>query len=192
MKKARLRANDRITIIGKTGTGKTTLAKSIMRGFKNLKCIVINPKNEPSLRRYFEDWPNCEHVVPKPGDMDEINERLMKVFQQGRALLYIDELKMIATHNNFPQALQYIYEQGRARGIGVIAVTQKPRRIPTFVLDNSEHIFSYRLKRPDDRRLIGAAAGLELEDLIGDLEDYHFVYASDRANDPVLCQPISA
>jgi len=185
-----IHANDRTLIVGRTGTGKTTLTLGLFEGLAAERRIVIDPKDDPAIRARYgpavtayeapPEPPGVLRIVPPPGDAGAaVVERIFEgIFRAGHAAVWIDELPMIASAARVPRALEFCFQQGRSRGIGILACAQFPRRIPTMALDSANHLFSFHLARQRDRDAIADARGIDL-DAAGQLERFRWIYVGD-------------
>lgn len=191
----RIRTDQRILIIGGTGDGKTTLAMKILANLRKhgkQKLVVLNPGAEPKLYEYFgqpkthidESWPDEQHIktlVTK--DRDKFGIYFWPIIKKGNVLLYIDELFTLGTGSQYNLGLQYIYQAGRRRNIGVVAVTQRPQGIPTFTRNQSDHFFVGNVM-DRDLKVIEDATSQEWRHLIKERKQYEFLYWSRHEQGP--------
>lgn len=149
----RLRTDDRIVIVGGTGDGKTTLALKILARLAQQSgdpVIVLNPGAEERLYELFGEarfsidsrFPPVQHVTPVLKKRKAENGNLFwPQILRGNVLTYIDEVFPIADVKNFSLGLQYLFQAGRRRNCGTVAVSQRPVAIPTFLFEMSDHLF---------------------------------------------------
>lgn len=167
---ARISPRDRVAFVGKTGAGKTFLARSLLRSVKRL--VVFDSKgtlgagagwnltdwswaNERRLR-----WGRAVRLrVPAPLDGDW-EEYFRACYDARNVTLYIDEAYGVLGPGRRPGLyLTACYTRGRELGIGVWAATQRPSWIPLFMLSEAEWLFVFRLQLEEDRRRIASIIG---------------------------------
>ena len=155
-------AHDRLFLVGPTGCGKTTLARSLAASWAGVPgwlVLWIDPKGERSLseipalpigeiRRASGQYRVT--VTPDVGAAEPVLEAVWRRVRDplGNAYVHvlIDELPMVATDQKPGQFLRWIYGQGRAREIGCTALTQDPVRVPVCAHSQAEHRLAWQLR----------------------------------------------
>lgn len=163
-----IKRNDRAIFLGATGSGKTTLAKALMYGLKNV--AIIDPKRTFRLpeswsptttddREIVETWDKSTPLIYRP-DAESLRRPDASdwffewAFNRGNTLVYVDEAMLVTNGTNPPIFYAACIQQGRERGVGVWHATQRPSRVPIVLLSESEHVFAFRLRNPDDRKRV--------------------------------------
>lgn len=162
-----IRTNERVTIVGKTGSGKTYLARLLTLGIGRL--VVFDPKGtmgDPAVLKAWnlENWsadgarklragkPVRLRVAPAQIG-DDIYAHwipyMLAIYEAGDCTLYIDEIYGVTRPNPSPE-LAALYTRGRELGIGVFAATQRPTMFPLILLSEAEWTFTFRLRLPMD------------------------------------------
>lgn len=162
-KPPRIKSNERVAIVGKTGSGKTFLAERLTAPLKRL--IIVDPTG--LLKNRFlphVPWDDGYKTLEQGLDarvylsLDnpaEYELYFAQVYDQLTGVtLYIDELYGVALPTRPSRGLWALYTRGRSRGIGVWACTQRPRFVPRFCLSEAEWFFVFRLLVTDDRKLL--------------------------------------
>lgn len=167
----KIRANDRVLIAGKTGSGKTWFAGGLLATVDRL--VVIDSKaslndwslSDPSDR----DWSRFDRggsgrfrVLPPITDNPQAwYESLFERLYDARDLtLYIDEAYGVCPPGKIPgQWLSALYTRGRELGIGVWAATQRPTWIPLFMISEADWVVTFRLSLAQDRDRMAQIAG---------------------------------
>lgn len=164
----KIEADQRVLFVGKTGSGKTYLAEHMTDDIARLICF--DPK--PSLRK----WRDVETVTsishPSVRALRRGENRRIRVPDPGRGMegwipwydllweigdvtAYIDELNLLVYPKRNPSVeFTRLYQQGRERGIGMWAASQRPVNIPLICITEVEWIFMFRLGNRADRKLI--------------------------------------
>lgn len=210
-----IRSNDRITAVGKTGSGKTAAIKHLVWDqFKTDDAVLLvfydmtgeeeSSLNAPVLRTLDE----VEEAI-YPADPDEklttlvyspevptyesFEDLCRMVYEHGNAHLIADELMMVYRDGNSVRPTTdhhlKILTNGRKKGVGMSGATQRPVNVPLESLSEAEHIFTFKLKLGTDRdrmkQIIGEPAADAME-----LHSYRYIYDHDKLDEPRQCQPL--
>lgn len=190
-----IQLNERVYIVGKTKSGKTFLARHLMRPVKRL--VVIDPKNglkdwgleewNSETIKVFEDGGDIQlRVGPEPGrDLTEYwNDIFWTIYEVGNCVVYIDEIYLLAEGNKYPQALKFIWTTGRERDIGAFSISQRPRYIPKYLISEAEHFFVFRLLLEDDRKFVASFTHADMANPIPRGDEHGFYYMSLDSYEP--------
>lgn len=180
---------DRALFVGQTGSGKTTLAQYLAASRPYV--VALDPKGTlkwPGFTR-VTTWEAAaglsvrEHprVIYAPdfhemNDAEAINHFFAWVYERRNCTLYIDELYAVSTSTQFPEYMQACYTRGRERRVETWGATQRPARIPQMCITESEHIYCFRLRAPQDREKLEEVAAIPAE-AIAALPKHRFIYA---------------
>jgi hypothetical protein len=155
----------RITIIGKTGSGKTQGAAWLLahRSFDKKPWIILDFKydellgeisgiKEIGVRDALPKKPGLYicHPLPKADD-EAVEDLLWKIHARGNTGLFIDEGYMIPDRS---EAMQAILTQGRSKRIPVMMLTQRPAWLTRFAFSEADYIQLYQVT--DKRDIITA------------------------------------
>jgi len=177
---------DRAAFVGQTGSGKTTLAEHVcaLRPY----VVVLDPKGRIDWRGY-EVHTRLERLttstmprlIYKPvydelQDADTMDLFFQWMFRRGNTALYVDEIYAIARGDVYPFHLGACLTRGREVGVVVYSATQRPARVPQIIFSESEHVYCFKLKLPQDRERMSDITGLD-PDSIGALPKHQFYYA---------------
>lgn len=191
----KLGRNDRGVLIGKTGCGKTTLARFLVEDKMKPYSVTWNPKGSEAISR----WPH-HHVsslnalydaadeghqrivfTPHPylaEDAAEQEELFYWVYENRHRRFYIDEATAIVYGGSkAPRGLLALINRGRERGISTLVATQRPSGVPLNILSESEHYYIFKTLLPQDRQRVEAITGISVE-AQGELSDHEFFYFS--------------
>lgn len=163
-----LKRNGRALFVGATGSGKSTLMKALLYGVPNV--MVIDPKRTFTLperynatittdRTEVENWDSSDPLIFRPG-ADIMNDPFSydwffyNAYERENTLVVVDEVYLLVKQNNMAPGYGAVIQLGRERGVGVWHATQRPSRIPLNIISESEDIFAFRLRNPDDQKRI--------------------------------------
>jgi hypothetical protein len=163
----------RITIIGKTGSGKTQAAawSLAQRSFDTRPWIVFDFKHEPlfleiphieeiGLRGKVPRWPGLYVVHPDPSEKEQVEEFLRAIWRREECGVYIDEGYMIPRNSN---ALEAILTQGRSKEIPVVMLSQRPVAVSRFAFSEADYIQCFQLTDRRDQKTVQEFADLPLD-----------------------------
>jgi DNA helicase HerA-like ATPase len=192
-------------ILGRTGSGKTTLARMLVGSYRTL--VAIDPKHRLELpgtvtvygsAEFRNTWPQRgRRVILRPSLEDDgelwndVDETLARVFRYQRTAVLIDESVDIATKTRIVPAYRRIIRLGRERMIPVYSCSQRPVDLHNDVLSQSEHLFVFDLPLRGDREKAAGIAGDELliraDERVG--AEHGFAYAGPSTKGRVLWSP---
>lgn len=178
MSKYIIPTNQHVFIAGRTGTGKSFLAKKYLSGYKNV--VALDTKGFLP-QDWTEPGPEDLTVITKLGDIDkvktskiiyqpdlgEMNEDYYNAFFQWiylrkNTIVWIDEVMSICpTPYKIPFYYQGILTRGRQRNVAAWSLTQRPSGIPQIIMSESSHFFIFDLNLPQDREKIVKVTGIE-------------------------------
>lgn len=185
--------DDRAVLIGKTGCGKTTLAKYFVEDPDKQYSVTWNPKGSDSVLRWRQTHVTTlgelydaadeeeRRIVYTPTPFlaeDESNqaEFFYWVYENKYRRLYLDEATAIVYGGvKVPRGLLALINRGRERGISTMTATQRPSGVPMNILSESEHYYVFQTLLPQDRQRVEAITGISIEDQAG-LNEHEFYY----------------
>ncbi len=190
----------RSLLAGKTGTGKTTLARFILSDLHYKQrvpsIVIIDPKGTFKFDGMIIDAveeaqtnqaepvliyrPNPDNSVKD--DVDAYDRLLKWIYRRGNTVLYIDEAYALAPDGiTYPNAIRPLYTRGREFGVTVIAATQRPVHIPRVMYTEAEYFYCFALNAKSDRERIAEMIGEEAKQ---SPEGYAFWHYSPDVNTP--------
>lgn len=149
----------RTTIIGATGSGKTTCGLWMLSHMRldARPWVAIDFKRETLFDQVgfppiqvigygdIPKKPGLYLLSPKPGEEEIVEAWLWAIWEKGGIGLYIDEVTLMPDIN----AMRAILQQGRSKKIPVIGCTQRPVDVPRAFFSEASYFAVYRLQ--DDR-----------------------------------------
>lgn len=159
---------DIISIIGKRGSGKSTLGRAIQKGYP--RKIIIDRLGEYPLNdsNIFVDtfYDFSEKIKQTLHDQsftivfgfdiesqnhDELFNQVLRIaYYRGNVSVVIEEIHHFASPYMLPQWLRETLLTGRHRGLSLISTTQRPAELHKTILSQSNHIFSGCLYEKND------------------------------------------
>jgi hypothetical protein len=101
-------------------------------------------------------------------------------------VLEIDEVySIVRTGGAALTALEKCLTEGRSYGLGLFLCTQRPSRLPLFVLSEAQHYAVFRLKLAKDRIRMAECMQLD-KDLPNPPGEHGFYYFQDGWEAPLL------
>lgn len=168
----------RAILAGKTGCGKTTLAKQFLLHYmvKGIPSIIaIDPKGTFTLPgtvvttpEELGDYANEEQlIIYRPNinntaeqDLDAYNRICKYVLLRGNTVWYCDESFALAPDGiRYPEYLRPLYTRGREFNVTAIGATQRPARIPREMYTEATNFYLFMLKALSDRQRMAEMMG---------------------------------
>jgi hypothetical protein len=206
------RQGEHITMIGPTGSGKTTLALAILPRRDYVIAYGTKPKDDtleklvkrekwklvrtfdkmprvPALARRIVFWPKYNDLYSGPRQTWEISQSLNAAFVQGGWCLFIDETYWFSDEMKLDRWLKALWTQGRSIGLSLVAGTQRPVDIPLLAYSQATHLFFWRDNDEANLKRIGGLNGLNaglVRATVSTLEPHQVLYVNTRTGAMVV------
>lgn len=203
---------EHVTLIGTTGSGKTTLALAILprrtyqlvvatkpqdeliteltsRGFKLIREWPPPPPQELPEYRKLIYWPPIESVDDIEPQKEAIGNLLRELYATGGWTVYLDEVRYVTEFQGHKRLVELLWLQGRSMGLSVVASTQRPRHIPLAAYSQATHLFFWRDNDISNLRRIsemGAQDVSTIQHHVANLEPHEVFYVNARTNQMVI------
>ncbi len=211
--------NKRIFFGGKTRTGKSTAARTLLK-FKASEgwwVIIVDPKRDwmkagdHERRPYGELTKDFKGSVESPVKIDTFNpevkvgiiesvswdarldDMVQAAMAHGYVIFYFDEIRQYCKGSHAPLQLIILYTQGAAANVGCWAGNQRPVGIPEDMKSQAEIWLIFYIPKYEDKMVI--ASYLPWNDAVKwfcehDLPYYYFLYYDDQMKGPIILPPI--
>jgi DNA helicase HerA-like ATPase len=153
---------ERACFFGKTGAGKTTLAKKLLITSAQ-PFVIIDNKHTTSIpnvpiRETFSNGENYQIVRPNVDkEVSETAHIVEMAWKRGNTIIYIDELTLAnPQRTRLLPAFGRAIRTGRERKVSVWCGSQRPKDIPSNVFTETENFYIFRLVWDDDRKKVGS------------------------------------
>lgn len=162
-----------IVVAGRSGTGKSTVANLIVLN-SGFSCVFIfDPEGEYAGRfqrracqtvaelnaAIATGWVIFDSTFLFPGSDIAETEQSQAAFKNfcewvwtkapainGQKILVADEIWKFCTPNFIPLSLRAIVQNGRKRGIGLLATSQKPNKMNETIIGEATEFIGFRLE----------------------------------------------
>lgn len=162
---------DRVTIVGATGSGKSTAGFwlfSQAANFDKMPWILVDYKGEEiiaemikrgdanviSLEKDVPKAPGIYVVKPDPQKPQALIDFLWRIYRRGRVGVVLDELMSVPnqdSRNPENNPVLALYTQGRSKRIPLWAFSQRPSRVSISAFSEATFIWEFALNRSEDR-----------------------------------------
>jgi len=166
---------EKILIVGASGSGKTYLANTLMKSLNGISVWVYDPNYQfhSSRAMVFHDLDELlkvydsakrGHYILQPHDGTEHTFRRFnaEAFKRGNLVLIEDEIHNHLTKMRVLKEFNQVILSGRPRGISVISISSRPASCPNHILSNSKHVFSFKLNLESDIKFLEGFLGSDV------------------------------
>lgn len=161
--------DQRVTFVGRTGAGKTYLARSLLsnvdrlfvldaKGTLNVPDWNLEPYDETTDEEIGNPDFTFRYRIPAPLDGDW-EPYLWQAYYARNCTVYIDEVYGVESGTKPSKAMQACITRGRELGVGVWCSTQRPSYIPLIILSEADWIFEFQLRIEEDKKRIASMIG---------------------------------
>lgn len=179
-------------ILGRRGSGKTTLAKELIDRFPEV--AIMDPNHEydgrafTALDEFYRDPWGPHSVVfrpkiglPKDVLLEEFDIFCQILWERGRRLVVIDEADRFASRGKESTPFfQMLVNQGRHRELAILAIARRAAQLPKELIENASHLYLFHIHGAHSINYLQSIIGKEAEEL-GRLPKLHYLEWSETA-----------
>lgn len=193
---------EHVTIIGQTGSGKSELARRLVRDRRFAVVLGTKPVDS-TLEGFKRDgfrrigrwppasninqvllWPRIRTVEDLDRQRDVMRHALESIFVEGAWTVYVDELPYFVGRLQLSDMLELYWLQGRSLSVSLVVATQRPANVPLLAFSQATHIFLARTTDDRDLARLREIGGVEdragLAATVRRLPRFGFVHVNAR------------
>lgn len=133
---------------------------------------------------------------PGPGEARRVvqggatlDQALRDAFLRGNTTVLLDEVYLVASQHRSPEWMRRVWVAGAERGVGGIAIAQRPRSIPVYLLSEASLVVAFRLQYRPDIDALEANTQVSWEE-VSQLENYEWLVWRQGMRSPERRPPI--
>lgn len=192
-----IRPNEHVFVAGRTGSGKTFLARKYLAGFRHVAVLDTKgtlewpevPPEELTVVTRLSDLNAVEtpKIIYRPV-WEEMTEEFYDAFfswayRRRNTVVWVDEVMSVAPNpHRIPEHAKAILTRGRELNVAMWALTQRPSGIPQVFMSEATHFFVFDLNLPQDReKLVEVTGAPELYQKPGKYIFWYYHVAGEKA-----------
>jgi len=138
--------SDKITVLGKTGSGKTNLIKVLISDIlPDFKFVILDALGNLSE---YDGQPNMDYHQVTPSDQATVDEVIYNALEAGNCMVVMDEVDRYSAKPD--SMLNELVNLGRNYGVGAIFAARRTADVNKDILANSPFIFTFQHILPQD------------------------------------------
>jgi energy-coupling factor transporter ATP-binding protein EcfA2 len=138
--------DQRITVLGASGSGKTNLIKVLMSDIlPDYRFVLLD-----SIGNFaeYDGQPNIEYHLVNPSDTEDVDQIIYSALEKGDCMVVIDEIDRYKSEKG--TMVNELVNLGRNYGVGGIFAARRTADVNKDVLANSPYIFTFQHILPQD------------------------------------------
>lgn len=191
---------EHLTMIGPTGSGKTTLALELITVHPYVAIIgtkqrddtlekfakkhkhyrIINEFKKSTLDDTMIVWPKLKKDASNVGvQAVPIRNSLNTMFFQGGWTVFCDELWYLANRLKQERILESFWSQGRSSGLSLVGCCQRPSWIPRFAFSEPRYLLIGQMEDERDVETVSQGTNVNrkiLSEIVNKLERHEFIF----------------
>lgn len=190
-------SDQHVFIAGKTGSGKTYLARKYLAGYLNVFVLDTKgtltwpevPRDEVTIITHIKELPKVKTIkcIYKPAveelEIEFYDQFFRFIYERGHTICWIDEVMSVTPNSQkIPFWYKAILTRGRELGVSAWSLTQRPAGINLLPISEASHIISFDLNLPQDRKRMAEVSGApEFLTKPGEFKFWYYNVKSDHA-----------
>jgi hypothetical protein len=167
-------AGEHMSLVGMTGSGKTTLMRELLDIRDYVVVIATKPQDsslyEPLLAKGYDivDKFNPEDIerrkvvfrapltdITPEAELEQrtaIRKALLGVYRTGGWCVALDEVRYLSEQLKLVRELNLLWLQGRSLGVTLVAGTQRPVSVPLNMFEQATMQINFQIPGKEDRK----------------------------------------
>lgn len=171
-----VKPNEHVFVAGRTGTGKTWLARKYLSNYQNVVALDTKgtlvwpevPKEELTVITSLTelDGVKTSKIIYRPiweeMEFDFYNQFFRWCYMRRNTIVWVDEAMSVCPNPmKIPEFYKAILTRGRELNTAAWSLTQRPSGLPQVILSEATHFFVFDLNLPQDREKLVETTGAE-------------------------------
>lgn len=174
-------------VLGKTGSGKTTLARQFVKGLPRALIIdngfcefpAVQFLNVQDLHDYLDGYGGPggnfrASFTPLRRDVPTLFQWAREIGNAEEMTLVLEECDRFPTAESAP-AFEELVQRGRHYGVHLLGLTTHPYAVNIDLRRQATEIYTFRQHEPNDLRWLAAVMTPDALDAVQRLGDYEFI-----------------
>lgn len=199
------RQGEHVTMVGTTGSGKSTLGMQLLP-LRGHRCIICVKPADALMRKIAREedytitteWPpkkeSAERIIlwPPNRGSDNMHEQaetvsraLRNLYREGKWCVYLDELEWLTgpKYLGLENEVNPMWQHGRSLKLSLVTGAQRPRHVPMLAYDQATHLFLWQNSDKYNRQRMGDLGGMDsklITEIMARLPRHVFLYVNTR------------